>query len=69
VLQFTREGVNRGERTLYTTLSESRADLNHSASFHGISPENFEIVELLPPEGDLLPAQQYAVFHPSRRGT
>jgi circadian clock protein KaiC len=64
-LQFTRDGVNKGERTLYITLSESRADLNHSASSPGISLENFEIVELLPHEGDLLPAQQYTVFHPA----
>ena len=27
VMQFTREGVEKGERALYITLSESRADL------------------------------------------
>jgi circadian clock protein KaiC len=64
-LQFTREGVSKGERALYITLSESRADLNHSAQSHGTSLENVEIVELLPNEGDLLPEQQYTVFHPA----
>lgn len=64
-LQFTREGVSKGERVLYITLSESRADLNHAAQSHGMSLENVEIVELLPNEGDLLPEQQYTVFHPA----
>jgi circadian clock protein KaiC len=64
-LQFTLEGVSKGERALYITLSESRADLNHAAHSHGLSLENVEIVELLPNEGDLLPEQQYTVFHPA----
>ena len=64
-LQFTRDGANKGERSMYITLSESRADLNHSASSHGISLENIEIVELWPNENDLLPEQQYTVFHPA----
>jgi circadian clock protein KaiC len=64
-LQFMREGVRRGERALYITLSESRADLSHAAQSHGHSIENIEIVELLPNEGDLLPEQQYTVFHPA----
>ncbi len=64
-MQFTRDGVSKGERTLYITLSESRADLRHAAQSHGLSIENVEIVELLPNEGDLLPEQQYTVFHPA----
>jgi circadian clock protein KaiC len=64
-MQFTRVGVSKGERTLYITLSESRADLRHAAQSHGLSIENIEIVELLPNEGDLLPEQQYTVFHPA----
>ena len=64
-LQFAREGVGQGERALYITLSESRADLLHSAQSHGLSLENIEIVELLPNENDLLPEQQYTVFHPA----
>ena len=64
-MQFTRDGVSKGERTLYITLSESRADLSHAAQSHGLRFENVEIVELLPNEGDLLPEQQYTVFHPA----
>jgi circadian clock protein KaiC len=64
-LQFMLEGVAKRERVLYITLSESRADLTHAAQSHGRSLENVEIVELLPNEGDLLPEQQYTVFHPA----
>jgi circadian clock protein KaiC len=64
-LQFMREGVRKGERTLYITLSESRAELAHAAQSHGQTMDNIEVVELLPSEGDLLPEQQYTVFHPA----
>jgi circadian clock protein KaiC len=64
-LQFCLEGLKKGERALYITLSESRADLIHSADSHGMSLEQVEIVELLPNENDLLPEQQYTVFHPA----
>jgi circadian clock protein KaiC len=64
-MQFMRAGISKGERALYITLSESRADLSHAAQSHGLSIENIEIVELLPNEGDLLPEQQYTVFHPA----
>jgi circadian clock protein KaiC len=64
-MQFAREGVSKGERALYVTLSESRADLSQAAQSHGLSIDNVEIVELLPNEGDLLPEQQYTVFHPA----
>ncbi len=64
-LQFVRDGVSKGERALYITLSESRSDLAHAAASHGMSLEGIEIVELLPDEDDLLPEQQYTVFHPA----
>jgi circadian clock protein KaiC len=64
-LQFVRDGVSQGERALYITLSESRTDLSHAAQSHGLSLDNIEIVELLPNENDLLPEQQYTVFHPA----
>ncbi|MGC1370552.1 MAG: ATPase domain-containing protein [Candidatus Sulfotelmatobacter sp.] len=64
-LQFVTHGVSRGERTLYITLSESRPELFSAASSHGISLDGVEIVELLPDEDDLLPEQQYTVFHPA----
>ena len=64
-LQFLCEGVAKGEKVLYITLSESRADLTHAAEAHGFSSEGIEIIELLPNENDLLPEQQYTVFHPA----
>jgi circadian clock protein KaiC len=64
-LQFVRLGAAKGERTLYITLSESAGDLKHAAESHGMSLEGIEIVELLPDEDDLLPQQQYTVFHPA----
>jgi circadian clock protein KaiC len=64
-VQFVREGIREGERALYITLSESRADLQHATESHGFSLENVEVVELLPDEDDLLPEQQYTVFHPA----
>jgi circadian clock protein KaiC len=64
-MQFVREGISKGERALYITLSESSADLHHAAESHGASLDGIEIVELLPNEGDLLPEQQYTVFHPA----
>jgi circadian clock protein KaiC len=64
-LQFIRDGLKRGERGMYITLSESSADLNHSAKSHNISIEGVEIIELLPDEEDLLPEKQYTVFHPA----
>lgn len=64
-LQFCRQGAANGERTLYITLSESRADLQQAAVSHGLSLDDIEVVELLPDEDDLLPEQQYTVFHPA----
>lgn len=64
-LQFVRKGVQKGERALYITLSESRVDLAHTAHSHGLTLDDVEIVELLPDENDLLPEQQYTVFHPA----
>ena len=64
-LQFVRHGAEKGERILYITLSESAADLKHAAESHGMSLAGIEIVELLPNEDDLLPQQQYTVFHPA----
>jgi circadian clock protein KaiC len=63
--QFIREGIRKDERTLYITLSESRADLQHAAESHGFTLEDIEVAELLPDENDMLPEQQYTVFHPA----
>src|SRR5258708_1359048 len=64
-LKFASTGAKKGEKSLYITLSESRKDLAHAAQSHGISLDNIDIVELVPNENDLLPEQQYTVFHPA----
>jgi circadian clock protein KaiC len=64
-LQFLLEGIRKGERTLYVTLSESRNELEQVARSHGWRTEHLDIFEMIPPEDDLKPESQYTVFHPS----
>lgn len=49
-LQFLLAARERGERTLYITLSESREELLQAAETHGWSLDGIEIYELVPPE-------------------
>ena len=64
-LQFLREGVSRGETTLYITLAETRNELTAAASSHGWNLDGIEIFELSPPDEVLSPETKYTVFHPS----
>jgi KaiC/GvpD/RAD55 family RecA-like ATPase len=64
-LQFLLEGARRGERVLYVTLSETRAELQGIARSHGWSLEGLDIRELVPSEASLRPDDQYTMFHPS----
>jgi len=64
-LQFLLEGIRKGERVLYVTLSESRDELEQVARSHGWSTDALLIFEMIPPEDDLKPEAQYTVFHPS----
>jgi circadian clock protein KaiC len=64
-MQFLREGVRRGERVLYVTLSETREELEAVASSHGWTLDGISIRELAPSEQSLLPEDQYTMFHPS----
>jgi len=64
-LQYVAEGLNKGERVLYVTLSESVADLRAVAGSHGINIEGVQFLELRPSEDDLKPQGQYTVFHPA----
>src|SRR5918997_3054230 len=64
-IQFLLEGVRRGERGLYITLSETAAELVGVAKSHGWSLDGIEIFELMPDEEALKPDAQYTVFHPS----
>src|SRR6478609_11259783 len=45
-LQFLLEGVRRGERVFYITLSETREELLNVARSHGWSLEKIDIMDL-----------------------
>lgn len=64
-LQFIRTAIQAGQRALYITLSESKRELESSASSHGWSADELSIAEFMPEEASLSPEQQYTVFHPS----
>jgi circadian clock protein KaiC len=64
-LQFLLEGVRRGERVLYVTLSETQKELGLVARRHGWSLRGIDIFELVPPETTLDPERELTVFHPA----
>lgn len=59
------EGLRRGEKGLYVTLSETRAELAAVAKSHGWSLDGIEVLELVAPESELEPDNQSAMFQPS----
>jgi circadian clock protein KaiC len=63
-LQFLLEGVAAGERGLYVTLSESRAELNQVAMSHGWTLDRVEIFELSN-EDARASEEGYTLFHPA----
>jgi circadian clock protein KaiC len=64
-LQYLLEGVRRGERSLYITLSESERELRLVAERHGWSLDGISIFELTPPEASLGGEQDITLFHPA----
>jgi circadian clock protein KaiC len=64
-LQFLLAAKERGERTLYVTLSEGRDELIQSAQTHGWSLDGIEIFELVPPEFSLDPSREQSVIYSS----
>src|SRR5262245_2697377 len=64
-LQYLLEGVRRGESSIYVTLSETKAELNDVAKSHGWSLDGIPLLELVAPESELEPDNQYAMFQPS----
>jgi circadian clock protein KaiC len=64
-LQFLMAARDRGETTLYVTLSEARDEMLESAHSHGWSLEGIDIYELIPPELSLDPSQQQSVVYSS----
>jgi circadian clock protein KaiC len=62
-LQFLRDGNARGERGLYITLTEDRAELLAAAASHGWSLDGIDIYEFVPPELSLDPANEQSVIY------
>src|SRR4029450_12837307 len=64
-LQFLFEGIRRGEKTLYITLSETKEELLKVAHSHGWSLDSIALFELSAIEALVRPEAQTTVFHPS----
>jgi circadian clock protein KaiC len=61
-LQFLLEGRAQGEKGLYVTLSESKAELDGVAASHGWDLSGIEIFEL---STDTAMEEDYTLFHPA----
>ena len=57
-LQFLLEGLRRGDKGLYVTLSESERELRLVARRHGWSLDRISVFELVPPEAALDPEKE-----------
>jgi circadian clock protein KaiC len=64
-LQFLMDGRDRGERGLYVSLSETRAELIRSAASHGWNLDGIDIFELVPPELTLDPKRDQTILYAS----
>src|SRR4051794_15183411 len=64
-LQFLRDGITRGEKVLYVTLSETRSELAAVAASHGWDIDGMHVHELSAPEQNFQADDQYTFFHPS----
>ncbi|MEH3048670.1 ATPase domain-containing protein [Sphingomonas adhaesiva] len=62
-LQFLRDGVERGERVLYITLSETDEELSLVAASHGWDLAGFDVVELNSVEGILGSGREQSILH------
>src|SRR5205814_9349846 len=64
-LQFLLEGLRRGEKVFYITLSETRQELLQVARSHGWSIDKIPVLDLSAVESLLRPEAQTTVLHPS----
>jgi circadian clock protein KaiC len=64
-LQFLLEGIRRGEKVFYVTLSETTAELRMVAESHGWSLEGLPLLEMTAIESLVRPETQTTVFRPS----
>jgi KaiC/GvpD/RAD55 family RecA-like ATPase len=63
-LQFLLEGVRRGERTLYVTLTETADELRAVAESHGWSLDGMSLCEVRPNGESGTPEADYTILHP-----
>ena len=61
-LQYLMEGVKRGEKCTYVTLSETKRELEAGARSHGWSLDGIEIIELIPDEDHLSSEEQLTML-------
>jgi len=64
-LQFLLEGLRRGEKVFYITLSETKEELLQVARSHGWSIDKIPILDVSAVEHLFRPEAQTTVFHPS----
>lgn len=64
-LQYLLEGERLGQKGIYITLSETKAELTAVAESHGWSLEGIHLLELVAPETELEADNQYSMFQPS----
>lgn len=64
-LQFLREGVRLGQRTLYVTLSETLDELSDVAASHHWTLDGIDLLELNAISERLQEDANYTVYHPS----
>ena len=64
-LQYLLEGVSRGEKVMYVTFSETRAEVEGVARSHGWSLEGMEIFEFTATQEALAGERAGTVFHPA----
>lgn len=62
-MQFLLEGMARGERGLYVTLSETRVELEEVAASHGWNLDGITIVELSPAADALASDAENTMYH------
>ncbi len=63
-LQFLREGVRRGERALYVTLSETREELAVVAASHGWDIDEFDVFEFAAVSDVFGDGRDQTILHP-----
>ncbi|WP_020476572.1 ATPase domain-containing protein [Zavarzinella formosa] len=59
------KGVRLGEKVIYVTLSETKAELVAVGKSHGWSLDGVDVVDLVATEADLEPENQNSMFQPS----